>query len=76
MEDTDLRLYDVTVNGHPTRMRLNARDAAAMGTAAVLAVISVPAAAPAPGPVPEDLAVKGRPVTSNKMRGTDSTGAL
>ena len=73
MEDTDLRLYDVNVNGHLTSMRLNARDAAAMGTGAVLAVV-VTAPAPVPGPVPEDLAAKNRLVTSNKARGITQGG--
>lgn len=34
----DLRLYDVTVGGHTTLMRLNDRDAKAYGINAVLAV--------------------------------------
>lgn len=58
-----LRLYDVTVGAHQTRMWLNDRDAAAMDGASL-----VPEEATAPVAAQQPVAGKGRLVTSNKMR--------
>lgn len=67
----DLRLYDVTVGEHKTQMRLNERDAAALGDTATL-VGQPAAAAPTPAPPPEQ---KARLVTANKARGTNNPNA-
>lgn len=71
----DLRLYDVTVDGHRTHMRLNDADAAAMGAAAVLALPAATPDAQPIGPLPGEgitPGAKNRPVTSNKMRTSET----
>lgn len=70
---SELRLYEVTVGRHKTRMRLNDHDAEAMGDAAVY-VPEPPSPQPA-APPPDPLAGKSRLVTSNKMRGTGEPSA-
>jgi hypothetical protein len=71
----DLRLYDVFVGGHHTHMRLNDRDAAAYGTAAVLAIEQVlagPVLKPTlADPLPDNPPAadsKARSAIPNKMR--------
>lgn len=70
---SELRLYDVTVGSHQTRMRLDQADAEKYGTDAIPVTTTAPesprmAAAPAPD-------TKSRLVTSNKIRGTDDPSA-
>lgn len=65
---SELRLYDVTVGGHKTRMRLDDADAEAHGDSAVLVQQQQPTA-------PEPADTKSRLVTSNKMRGTAEANA-
>jgi hypothetical protein len=62
-----LRLYNVTVGAQQTQMRLDERDAKAMGDSAVL--VPEPRETQRPAAAPAD--TKSRLVTSNKMRGTD-----
>lgn len=66
---SELRLYDVTVGAHKTRMRLDDRDAQAMGDGAVL--VAEPQEQPqpaAPLPYRDPVAGKARLVTDNKTR--------
>lgn len=71
---SELRLYDVTVGKHKTRMRLDDADAEARGDSAVL--VTEPPAPPVARPAAADPAVgKARPVTANKMRGTSEPSA-
>lgn len=75
----ELRLYDVTVGGHQTLMRLNDRDAEAYGADAVLAIEQILAgpvltpslAEPDPVTPPAEVVTepKARASTHNKMRG-------
>jgi hypothetical protein len=68
----ELRLYDVTIGAHKTRMRLDDNDAREMGDAAVL--VSEPAQqTPHPAPAPID--TKARRSTPNKMRDTNRSAA-
>jgi len=71
--DLGLRLYDVTVGAHRTRMQLNDRDAAIIGVGAVL-VPEEPDSDPEPAPPhegPPETPGKSRLVTSNKARGLE-----
>lgn len=61
MSSSDLRLYEVVVGKHTTRMLLNDADAARYGTNAAL-VTKRRAATPAPADT------KARAATPNKMR--------
>ncbi len=67
----ELRLYDVTVGAHKTQMRLDDRDAAAMGDSAVLC--SERDDTPSLCPMPTDpIDTTSGLVASNKMRGAAS----
>jgi hypothetical protein len=63
---SELRLYDVTVGANKTRMRLDDRDAKAMGDNAVPV-----AEAPKPPPPAPPREAKPPRLVTNKMRGTD-----
>lgn len=61
MSSSDLRLYEVVIGNHTTRMRLNDADAARYGANATLATERSAATPP-----PAD--TKARAATPNKMR--------
>jgi hypothetical protein len=73
----ELRLYDVTLGGHKTRMQLDDAGAADLGANAVLVADGqdAPAVRPAEPTPPAPPEGKNRLVTSNKMRGTNNPSA-